>query len=51
MRNRIDQQRIIKRQISWSSAKPRDQNKEHRSQQNYLRRENRNEKERYHGTG
>ena len=51
MRNRTDHQRIIKRQISWSSAKPRDQNKGHHSQQNYLRRENRNEKERYYGTG
>ena len=46
MRNRPDQHRMARRQISWSNAKPRDQNRNHRTQSIYLRREKRNEKER-----
>ncbi len=46
MKNRSDQRQMTERQIFWSSAKPRDQNRDFYKKSNYPRRENRNEKER-----
>lgn len=46
MKNRSDKRQMTERQIFWSSAKPRDQNRDFYKKSNYPRREKHNEKER-----